>query len=325
MTAADRHLDSSAVVDGARADFQDLLFLSRLLIATSLVLIFAPVLLVWNHDLLKGVSHLPVWGFAYCLAVGATFFGGLLVGSAAERSRQRFLYLDLQISSKSMFLMLRPFRNEALTQAPERTKISGEGRFRYRRSFLPRLAAAFECFGPVVAIGDNKGSSDDSEWPLLFLQLDEARWWDGVQLAAAAARGIIVIPSPSPGVLQEIRFLQQRSLFSKTIVLMPPYLHSGGGLSALPEYAPSGIDWIWSAMQRVLVQERLHLPDYDPGGMLFIPQDDLSIKKSVPLHGTIYRMKSAVAALVPHLVGDCLPTSDVARQLQPLVVVARPR
>jgi hypothetical protein len=310
--------------DDARERERDALTAARawssFFLGTAGLLAFAPILLVFGNPP-AGRSDRLLWGIGYFGVIGLCMAGYAFTLGTIHRARQRLLYFEMEASEQPPFLLLRPFAVLELTQLPTEQKGTGTSGGLTKRSYVPRIAAALERIALVLALGDNHGTADDSaDWPLLFLQLEDEAWWRGLRAAAMAARGIVLIPSGTPGVIDELRFLRDESLLTKTIIFMPPTLVGSAILG--PHYYANGVGLMWRQVAEQLQAEGFALPAHDSRGLLYIPKPDLSIARSVALDRDISeaRINAAIAELVPQLSGPSGAARDLVPMLKPLIV-----
>ena len=127
------------------------------------------------------------------------------------------------------------------------------------------IAAALLKKGVLLALGrpgENIGAgrvvSPDEEWV------------KDIELLAARAKGILVIPSHHPGTVWEIDYLQRHGLLDKTVFLMPPESRR--------------FNWKahWSQARRGLGSLGSALPEYSELGLLFTIGRDGAVTNAAP-------------------------------------------
>jgi hypothetical protein len=141
-----------------------------------------------------------------------------------------------------------------------------------RRSYLNDLARAVQQLGRLIAIGapDKVITDAFSKQDLLYFQSDESCWPHMFDLAATAARTIILIPGTSPGLLREVRTLRSSGSLSKTILFMPPTPR--GAIRWIGEYnQPREVAREWEHARNALTNIGIKLPEYKRRPAWFSP------------------------------------------------------
>jgi hypothetical protein len=203
----------------------------------------------------------------------------------AEETREKILQ-----DSRSPFLILRPFTIKDAYIHRYRVINSSSAKNGFENRLLA-LAEALQLFGPPFSLGGFDGKDFDADrftfdlvtWriPIIFVHIKQDNWWKNFAEAANYCRAIILLPAVSPGVLQEVQYIQKDlDLLTKTIIFMP---------SAFPKLRHKSFNRSiavnWAQVRYTLSLQGFRLPAYTPQGMLFIPNNDLSVKYSYELQG----------------------------------------
>jgi hypothetical protein len=127
------------------------------------------------------------------------------------------------------------------------------------------IAAALLKKGVLVALGrpgENLGAGR-------VVSPDEG-WVKDIELLAARAKGILVVPSHHPGTVWEIDHLQRHELLDKTVFLMPPESRR--------------FNWKahWSEARRGMGSLGSALPEYSELGLLFTVGRDGAVTNAAP-------------------------------------------
>ena len=150
-----------------------------------------------------------------------------------------------------------------------------------RQSHILDLSCALWDWGRVVLLRQERMGlgarlqvliveTKDLDWVLKFEEIGRGAWV------------ILMFPSSTPGCLEEMRLLASNlPMLRKTIVFMPP---TGAGISSYfaffdPNYAKE-----WDELVQEIAPAGFHLPNYDPRGMLYMPNPDFSIAHMIPLN-----------------------------------------
>lgn len=121
---------------------------------------------------------------------------------------------------------------------------------------------------------------------------------------------IIVVPSISPGIVTELHTLAAGNLLEKNLVYIPK-------VRRMEER-----HWFekgWLQAKDVLKQKLgFNLPDYDPDGVMYRPNPDLSVKKKYQLFGLALfnTIADAVEQLLESPDESCLPLSEILNILR---------
>jgi len=133
----------------------------------------------------------------------------------------------------------------------------------------------------------------------------EGRLWEkAFLLLAQSCRSILLVPSATSGLLREIELLRSRSdLLQRTLVILPPFERQRFGWWRSTSYRHDPAK-NWLAVQKIWHSLSLNLPAYSVSGFAFLPNQDFSVRKSVSLDGTIEKLGSAIAHLLPSDSGE---------------------
>jgi hypothetical protein len=150
----------------------------------------------------------------------------------------------------------------------------------------------------------------------IVIKASNDTWRDDVKKAATGAWAILLFPSPSPGVVEEMSLLRDIDCLWKTVIFMPPtpttrqrlFLGMLGGWYSVDHR--SG----WGHVRTELAQHGFCLPDYEAEGMLFVPDEKYGIDRALRLNHNEYPWRRIPELIDPssaHAEGliDCLPAS----------------
>jgi hypothetical protein len=159
----------------------------------------------------------------------------------------------------------------------------------------------------------------------LYLAEDDAAWHASFTALAKSARAVLVVPETTAGLLAELETLRELALIGKTLVWMQPATVYG---SYGPEPARLGnaLAERWQQVRIELSSVGIHLPTYDPEGMLYLAAFDYSIRVSVKLAGKFDELtvRQALAELGPSITGEFGPLSAAWLELSSTKMVDEP-
>lgn len=173
------------------------------------------------------------------------------------------------------------------------------------------VARALSHQAQVVAVGLEE--EDDQDGIILNIRCEENEWLDKVAEIGDGAAAIVIIPGPTRGLLSELRLLRTRRLLHKTLVLMLPRSRWHLGVRRSPDLRSR-----WRSVQESVRPLGVLLPDHEPRGMLFVPEERFSVARSCrfsrwrSLHGNIRR---AFAALDPGPLPTALPLATILERI----------
>lgn len=206
--------------------------------------------------------------------------------------------------------ILRSFTNSFLTVEITHTRVGRGGGFRTYiiAETIFAIGEATKPFGQMVSL--SRTSSESHEFGkkniLPFYTTDDN--WQSVFLNFAhSSRAIFLIPGDTPGLAEEILILVGSELLNKTLVFMP----SSARVVKYDFFTRENIHRKseWERIQRVWHEKGLRLPDYSSDGMVYIPNEDFSVKKGVNLHGQT--LQEAISELMPQIESDMQPLSHL--------------
>ncbi|EMS34135.1 hypothetical protein C943_03952 [Mariniradius saccharolyticus AK6] len=213
---------------------------------------------------------------------------------------------------RAPFVFLRPFSEGALTSEPARhygrhsTEIHG-------LSYAHAIAAALPKDSRMLAIGsaaDIRNYYEKSD--VMFIQSEEATWLEMFSMAVSAARGVIVIPGTSVGLMHEIQVIRERDLWYKVVCFMPPLPNPSRPFRFLDRFVDEqAAAKQWKRVCVVWNDLGFELPAYDPKGQIFTCSQDFRLKASVSLEYDMGKLPAAFATLLPTLAGSGTPLCDV--------------
>jgi hypothetical protein len=169
-------------------------------------------------------------------------------------------------SSRSFILILRSFKNSVTWTSNRRIGTLVVNGW----PILAEIGSALEPYGIPVALGTDTTVPEAQS--NLFLEVDDAAWLDVVGSAARMARAIVIVPEGTGGISLELALVATTGLWEKTVIVMPP--------AAFDE---DETRTAWRGFQMALAERNCRLPDYVSSGLLFRPNEDLSIRKSCAL------------------------------------------
>ena len=131
--------------------------------------------------------------------------------------------------------------------------------------FETLFAEALEPFSPLVALGKVSRQIGAG-----IVECDESDWQEKFKLLALGANFIFIFPSYQPGILWEIKWILDNELIEKCFFIMPRNSNN------------SKINWSveWTNISNNLKRIDLHMPKYQPNGMIFKIGRDGKLKRS---------------------------------------------
>ncbi|HEV7999001.1 MAG TPA: hypothetical protein VGP63_03915, partial [Planctomycetaceae bacterium] len=213
-------------------------------------------------------------------------------------NNNRFRQLSANVP---IFLILRSFGsdNARYLQAPLRFDFLNPLRYlRSRAPFVEQLIVeAAQNWGPVFAIGSPsevpfRSVEEELHEPAAYIETEGEEWKDYFHSIASCARGIVMFPSSSPGLVEEVEWVRAKVLLDRCIFVMPPafFSKSDDRLTDLVseqvglQFGSSAKTATWHAAQWQLAVEafsklRIELPEYDKSGLVFGLNNDGAIKQ----------------------------------------------
>jgi hypothetical protein len=177
---------------------------------------------------------------------------------------------------------------------------------------LKLLIGAVQAHGPLLAIGGENFEEYGVRMqrsPLIFIRCRDEAWRPCFQVAAQAARAILVCPASSPALLEEMYSLVHFGLLEKTIVFMPS------------ESMVPGVSSEWLKYRQRASRYGFRLPEYSAYGMLYVPKDDFSIRNRA-VFSDIKDLKDNVGGtlnkIIPELRGSSSATSTLMKEIKRL-------
>jgi hypothetical protein len=145
----------------------------------------------------------------------------------------------------------------------------------------------------------------------IVIESTEEEWRADLECAARGAWAILLFPSSTPGVVEEMAFIRDRGLLWKTVVFMPPSERGWRWFSSI-RHAPPDYATRWAELRDELRPHCFHLPPYRPGGLFFTPDRNYGARKVLDLEHDHYpwrRIVQLVSPDSPHAAGllECLP------------------
>lgn len=221
--------------------------------------------LILYFYVIHGNVVLRIWlfgGFAFFLL----FILGFIKLKANELKNE-IRSFEGRIEARPPLLILRSF-NSVLSYKPDRIS---RGRRSYGGSFFEEISNSINDIGRPIAIG-GPGNSPDffPEHSVLFYQSEEASWFRMFEIAANAAKLIIIQIGDSKGLTREISTLVDIKLTNKMLFFMPPTPDNKFNPVAhfvdLKNYEDE-----WNKMIIYWLDKGLHLPPYNKYGAIFNP------------------------------------------------------
>lgn len=256
---------------------------------------------------LRRVVWLPVWlqGLLPIVLFFGAFIGFFRFSLYLRRPvKERIVRWRSLIRDTPYFLLLRSFDNRFNLDAPKGMSMSERGGIVSVAgiSIIPRLIKAVSGPAVVVAIGRFEfGHAADAADAIQINTSDEA-WRRVFELFAQHAKGIIMIPSDTEGVIEEFVALRDNeTLWNKTAIFIPPELATeflGGSASNTGE-----LDSGWPKVVNELNSRGIRIPDYDERGMFYVPRTG-RIERIADTD--IFRLGRAIGAAFEKIVADLI-------------------
>lgn len=231
--------------------------------------------------------------------------------------------LDPQKDVRAPYLLLRSFHASALrSRVSEKIRISSVQRITTTHSLAEELETK-QCLGPVVVLQEEprtKSTINEREWTaeysppnLIVLQESDAQWLQTVEYLMKRCRAVIFLPGVSPSITYEIQTLRRLDLFNRVIVLMPPASKSWIDQQTENQKMQSA----WGKVQKRLKSKlALNLPRYNPNGLLYLPNQDLSVMDSYELGHNFENFNEALWRLSRIGDSECSTLSELLIELR---------
>jgi hypothetical protein len=209
-------------------------FLLRHVTVASIFLTFGAanrILDVWCRRRSSKVRFLdPLIGLglylvALVLAIVAHFGIDQGIIRLAATWNQRKIRKAAQRDGRAFFLLLRSFRQDFVYETiggpagPKARPLEGS-------SLLDDVDQAVSAFGPLVILGHEKDSDPGGLWDAVMVRSRDENWWDTLDYAVEEARGILIMPGATPGILKELCHIREKGFGQKTLLLVPPFLRN---------------------------------------------------------------------------------------------------
>ena len=276
------------------------------------------ILPIWLMDHFQVQEELKI--FAGIALLGCFFLVFKLFFSIRRNLMEYSSRKIALIKNRPYFLLLRSFSNSFNVDAPEGlSMMMGNGSSEMIQtqgiSVIPRLAKALNHFGAVVTLGKFKFQNDQDAISAIQIKTNNNDWWEKFKYLAEHARGIVMIPSDTNGVINEMEALyNDTTLWKKTILFFPQELESEffmGSTSNENELIKG-----WYLVEKSLNQKGINIPSYRGEGFLYVPNTDhkISVSETNP-----FRMSKeyhrALKELIPSLDSDFVGFKTVSKEL----------
>lgn len=221
---------------------------------------------------------------------------------------------------RAPFLFLRSFKETVLKDRPTGTMRAGVHRLSIGHN-LAELLEQKQCLGRVLVLQEEPrrkttpswtGYSEEDPPDLIVIREDDVHWFETIERLVRRCRTIILLPGTTAGLMEEFHLLTSRRLLDRVLVLMPPLSRAW-----LPdEDEEQRFRARWRALQRELDRgQGCRLPDYEPEGMLYRPNFDLSVKEVRSLGSKLDGLNAALRDLTTVRDQDCTPLSELLAEL----------
>jgi hypothetical protein len=254
-----------------------------------------------------------IFGWLAVVALISIFVGRMLLLFADHDARrhsafhQGLLWLSVTRDSRPGALILRSERSPLTTDYVIVRNKETERRVVIQHWYVEDLANAFFDLGacwPIVIHASEQGANRPHLQRFLRLSLPHHTWRERLDELARDVRCIVIIPEMTPGIAYELEVIATRHP-RKTIVFMPPEPSSDDGLCAA-RWTRVQAHWQASA--------NLRLPDYRKEGLLYLPNDDFSIRVAVDMQGSISRLAKAISALLDEIAPGAVPAGAIVQE-----------
>lgn len=161
----------------------------------------------------------------------------------------------------------------------------------FRSQIIRNLGEALSSRGRLLVIGQLFGDPLDS-LDIIFIRANDYNWMSFYETLLSKCRAIIIIPGSTTSIVQEFSRLLDKGYWRKTLIVMSP--ESSGFERRIQ----------WDNIRSELEKQGFNFPAYHKYGMVYLAEEDLSIKSEVPLHGeTAEDFRRAFDHLLPLLPG----------------------
>ena len=227
--------------------------MARVLLAAGLFLMLAVIFVVLKDTSTDRLLIILVVMIACC------FLGSLSLTSLAGSLQQRRNRIFATTNESDYFIYLRSFRGKELQTVTH----SGGPANPSPNAFIvddvtAELSEALMGIGMLFIIGSKETGSMAWSPTTILLRSSENTWRALFHRLSRGARGIFIIPGETPGILEELKELMERSLIHKVIVIMPPVT----GRDQRPKK--------WSSVAVALAPHGYQLPEFTDNGMVYL-------------------------------------------------------
>ena len=268
---------------------------SRLERAKLLLVVVGGVAIYATAFFTPHLTHLNCW-FCPFLLCGFLLFPWVIwvrcLDWRINQVRRAAFVIHGRSDKRPPILVLRSFFFTSLAYRPDQY---GDYAIYRGHSYVNDFARAVDQFGQLIAIGapgEVTGVSFARQ-DVLYFQSAKATWFEMFNLAAQAARSVILIPGTSPGLMQEVHALISSDSLVKVIVFMPPTPTGMINKWIIRYKEPEGIARKWEQVRTSWRDLGLELPAYRNCGMLFVLNSIGMVELSYELNGSCSDKASA--------------------------------
>jgi hypothetical protein len=226
---------------------------------------------------------------------GLGMLGFEYLASRCQQRRNRILARD---DRREYFVSLRPLKLKQLQSVTH----SGGPANPSPKAFivddvLEEVAEALSGIGTLFVIGSKETGSMAWSPAAILLRSGELSCRPLFERLARGARAIVVLPGPTPGIVEELTHIQEQRLLRKTLIVMPP----ATGRDNRPK--------TWESLRNALQQVGWKLPEFREEGMVYVASTGFAPLRAFPF---VVDGERSLGDALGALIAEMPPSESVA-------------
>ena len=190
--------------------------------------------------------------------------------------------IPIDIDNRPFFLVFRGFHEEILNKSIFIDRVSGPSGDPFNDSYKiniiqDKLADNLCQYGRVLILIPDSEKEHYSESGVLGIRVDDNNWLFVINELANKANVLVVIPTISNGVLSELELIKNKKWIDKTVVIMPAEVKHNEETMRINKSKKEQ----WDKITKETTVQGYNFPDFSQNGMVYIPNEDFSIKKNL--------------------------------------------